>query len=232
MNHPSVPSGNPSLPPHPDPGPDCIPVDRIPFLAARSRLPDHLAVGTSFGLDLPPGPSGDISRAWFQVMRLKRLFRRGWLRVGIPEEHCETVAEHSCGVAMLCLLHASSAGVDGSRAALMALVHELGETHTGDLTPHDRVAKADKHRMEQAAIDTVLSDLEPVTADRFRLLWNEYEAQSSPEARFVKQMDFLEMGSQAAVYAAEGYSDAVELLESARRGLSGSPFAAFLSPRS
>lgn len=226
---PRQPAGAPS---HPAPGPDCVPVDQIPFLAARAGLPDHLSESGSFCLQHPEGPAGDLGKAWFQVMRLKRLFRRGWLRVGIPARHCESVAEHSCGVALLCLIHARSQGMDGERSALMALVHELGEVHTGDLTPHDKVAKQDKHRMEKAAIDLVLQDLDGPTAGRFLDLWNEYEAQSSPEARFVKQMDYLEMGTQAAIYVAEGYGDAAELLESARRGLAGTPFASFLQARS
>ena len=42
-----------------------------------------------------------IVRVFFEFDHLKSLYRQGWLRAGIPKVHCETVAEHSLGVALL-----------------------------------------------------------------------------------------------------------------------------------
>ncbi len=49
-----------------------------------------------------PGPQ-PLIQAYFELNHLKQLYRQGWLRVGIPPERCESVAEHSLGVALLCL---------------------------------------------------------------------------------------------------------------------------------
>jgi putative hydrolase of HD superfamily len=40
-------------------------------------------------------------------------------------------------------------------------------------------------------------------ADRIRELWEEYEARETPEARFVKDMDLIDMALQALLYETE-----------------------------
>jgi len=208
------------------------PIDEIPLLSARGNLPDLLLDSANFPLDLKAvSEAAATGSAFFQILRLKRLFRRGWLRVGIPEAECESIAEHCFGVAFLCLLYVPEE-LDKQKAVLMGLVHELGEIHTGDFTPSDGISKKDKHALEARAIARVLEDLSAELARYFITLWEEYEAQMSPEARFVKHMDYLEMGNQAAVYIAEGYSEALELLESARKGLAGTKYASFLQAKS
>lgn len=160
--------------------------------------------------------------SYFRLMRLKRLYRQGWLKRGLPEGLCESVAEHSFGTALLALLLAGPGGdggslgkVDASRAALLALVHEMGESYAGDITPVDGVSREEKERLEREAILRALEghpDLEWFVA-----LWEEFEEGASPEARFVRQLDRLEMGLQAALQEAEGYPGMAEFYESARK---------------
>jgi putative hydrolase of HD superfamily len=175
------------------------------------------------------------ARLYLQMLRLKRQFRRGWLRAGVPAEHCESVADHAWGCAMLCLLLARRAGLDAGRCALLALVHELGEIHAGDITPHDGVSAGDKRARETAALDRLLAaadspappagpDLADSLAD-LRRLWQEYEDQSSPEARFVKRVDRLEMGFQAGVYRSEGHGGMADFMASVHRAVDGSELA-------
>ena len=160
--------------------------------------------------------------SYFRLMRLKRLYRQGWLKRGLPEGLCESVAEHTFGTALLTLLVAGQAGdggalgrVDVTRAALLALVHELGESYAGDITPVDGVCAQDKERLEREAIRRALGghpDLE-----WFLSLWEEFEAGSTAEARFVRQLDRLEMGLQAALQDAEGFPGMGEFYDSARK---------------
>ena len=42
-----------------------------------------------------------IIEAYFEINHLKGLLRQGWLRCGVEPAQCESVAEHSFGVAML-----------------------------------------------------------------------------------------------------------------------------------
>lgn len=168
------------------------------------------------------GGSDPALASYLRLMRLKRLYRQGWLKRGLPEVLCESVAEHSFGTALLALLLAGEAGeggscgrVDASRAALLALVHEMGESYAGDITPVDGVSREDKERLERAAILRAL-DGHPDLA-WFLSLWEEFEEGATPEARFVRQLDRLEMGLQAALQEAEGYEGMGEFYDSARR---------------
>jgi putative hydrolase of HD superfamily len=183
-------------------------------MVTKAAGPDEL-------LDL--GASAEPALAsYFRLMRLKRLYRQGWLKRGLPEGLCESVAEHSFGTALLVLLLAGKEGeggefgkLDSSHAALLALVHEMGESYAGDITPVDGVSREDKQRLEREAILKALAGL----PDRNWLLalWEEFEEGESPEARFVRQLDRLEMGLQAALQDAEGFPGMEEFYASARR---------------
>jgi putative hydrolases of HD superfamily len=160
--------------------------------------------------------------SYLRLMRLKRLYRQGWLKRGLPEELCESVAEHSFGTALLALLLAGKSGecggfgrLDSCKAALLALVHEMGEAYAGDITPVDGVSREEKAALERGAIRRVLEG----HPDRewFLSLWEEFEEGATPEAAFVRQLDRLEMGLQAALQEAEGFPGMGEFYESARR---------------
>ncbi len=51
-------------------------------------------------------------------------------------------------------------------------------------------------------------------------MWEEYERQASPEARFVRQIDRLEMALQASVYEKQGFTDLDNFFLSARQAIS------------
>jgi putative hydrolases of HD superfamily len=179
------------------------------------------AAGPDELIELGSGADPALS-SYFRLMRLKRLYRQGWLKRGLPEGLCESVAEHSFGTALLALLLAGQGGevggfgrLDSSRAALLALVHEMGESYAGDITPVDGVSREDKEALERAAIVRAL-DGHP-DAEWFLSLWEEFEAGVSPESSFVKQLDRLEMGLQAALQEAEGFAGMGEFYDSARR---------------
>jgi putative hydrolase of HD superfamily len=159
--------------------------------------------------------------SYLQAMQLKRLYRQGWLKRGVKETECESVADHSFGVALLALLapEPDGARLNRSKAVLLALVHELGEVYAGDITPVDGVSKEEKAVLERASLERVLGD-HPEAAT-IRTLWEEFEAGTSAEARFVRQLDRLEMGIQAATYRAEGHERMDEFLKSADRAVHG-----------
>ena len=177
---------------------------------------------------LPIGPGTDPALAvWLRATRLKRLFRQGWLKRGVDEARCESVADHSFGVALLALLLAPSRpGVDRSKAVLMALVHELGEAYAGDITPVDGIGKEEKEALERAALLRVLEG--SPEKDYVVGLWEEFEEARSPEARLVKELDRLEMGLEASVHAAEGSERMTEFHDSARRAISSPELRAIL----
>lgn len=160
-----------------------------------------------------------IVEVWFELAQLKHLFRQGWLRVGIPEARCETVAEHSFGVALLALFIAETwfPEADASRVLRIAVLHDLGEAYAGDITPHDRIDRAEKHDLERHAIERIFEKLP--NGEDYIDLWDEYEHSETLEAKIVKQADRLEMALQATLYELEGGYALGDFFESARKVL-------------
>ena len=170
-----------------------------------------------------------------EALGLKELPRAGWRRVGVRD--AESVAAHSWGVAWL-VLALCPQGVDRGQALAMAVLHDLAEVRVGDLTPHDGVDPADKAEREAAALEELL---EPVPGgDRLVALWQDFEEGRSPEARFVRVCDRLDMALQARRYAdrqgvhtAEFVASALDAIEDpALRALAGGATAPADDPTS
>ena len=160
-----------------------------------------------------------LVETYFELNQLKNLFRQGWLRAGVPEARCESVAEHCLFVALLTLfiVDAYVPEADAGRAVRMALLHDLGEASVGDITPHDGVTKEEKHRRERDAVARIVSRL--ARGQEYLALWDAYEEGTSIEARVVRQVDRLEMALQACVYELQGAGDLSQFYESAAKAL-------------
>ena len=190
-------------------------------MTRKSGFPEELL----FSLDCsdPADPANEeetLLRSYLRVLALKRLFRQGWLKRGIPEEKCESVADHSFGTAALALMTAGRPpfqDADPGKTCRMAIAHDLGEVYAGDITPVDGVTKKEKYELERASLLRVLNGI--AGADDIAALWEEFEEGKSPEARLLRRLDRLDMGIQAAVYRADGYPRMEEFLESARRAV-------------
>lgn len=87
-----------------------------------------------------------------------------------------------------------------SRCMKLALVHDMAECIVGDIAPTDNISKAEKHRREEEAMRQLTGLLPEELQKEIYELWEEYESQSSCEARLVKQFDLLEMILQAHEY--------------------------------
>ena len=158
--------------------------------------------------------------AFLDFNRLKHLRRQGWLRRGVPPERCESVADHTFSAAVLAMFLADAhyPGLDLAKVLRLALLHDFGEIDAGDITPADGVSDEEKRRREEASVVRVLSKL-PNGAE-YVALWREYEDGRSPEARFVRQIDRLEMALQASAYQRQGLVDPAEFHRSAGAALS------------
>lgn len=159
-----------------------------------------------------------IIEVFFEFNHLKSLFRQGWLRVGIPEAHCETVAEHSLGVALLALFLADAhfPQLDKVKLVQMGLLHDFGEIYAGDIVP-GKMTLEDKHALERKSVEQVFARLP--NGGAYLAIWEEFEAGETAEARFLKEIDRLEMGLQASVYEHEGLGDLSVFFDSADKAL-------------
>jgi len=172
------------------------------------------------------GRSHPVIEAYTELCQLKQLYRQGWLQRGLARERCESVADHTFAVSLLALFLADAhpEKLSLEKVVLMALLHDLGEVYAGDLTPNDGISSDEKGRRERDAVTRVLAKL-PRGGD-YIALWEEYEAGHSPEARFVRHVDRLEMGLQAGLYEDQESLDLQEIRSSARESLEDSPLVA------
>eukprot|EP00051_Salpingoeca_urceolata_P004580 m.66089 g.66089 ORF g.66089 m.66089 type:complete len:169 (-) comp13711_c0_seq2:202-708(-) len=107
---------------------------------------------------------------------------------------------HRMGV--LAMLFNADDGIKYDRCVRMAIVHDLAEAIVGDITPHCGVADDEKERREREAMlvfKTWLAETPEAGAEVVDL-WEEYEAQATPESHVVKDLDKFEMILQAYEY--------------------------------
>lgn len=150
-----------------------------------------------------------------EMLELKQLSRTGWVRSGV--ENPESVAAHSWGMAVLALRLAPKE-LNLERVLSLCLVHDLPEVRIGDLTPYDDTSN--KAELEHKA----MSDMAP----QWLSLFEEYEAGETAEAKFVKQIDKLDMGLQAIMYQTKQDIALEEFIVSAKSKITNKNLLRFL----
>ena len=111
-----------------------------------------------------------LLRAMYEFQHLKTLYRQGWLRAGIPRPQCESVAEHTLGVAVLSLFLADAhfPQLDRTKILLLAMLHDFGEIHAGDIVP-GKMTLEEKHGGSSCFAPEVRSEDVPDPAVRLVL---------------------------------------------------------------
>ena len=138
-----------------------------------------------------------------EILSLKNVLRTGWVRAGIPSP--ESVAAHSWGMSMLALKLAPKE-LDLARVLSLCIVHDIPEVRVGDLTPHDDTSTKAADELK------AMTEMAP----EWVALFEEYEQGKTPEAKFVKQLDKLDMALQAEIYQSKFGISLDEFIESAR----------------
>ena len=152
----------------------------------------------------------------FEMGVLKRMRRTGWWHVGVRDP--ESVAEHSLRAAQLAGLIAAEEGADPARAAFMALWHDSQETRTSDI-PHTAKPYLPNRVGNEVITRDQVAQMPEASAKTVQEAVNEYESQSSPEARCAKDADMLECLIQAIEYRAAGYHGVEGWITSSRNAL-------------
>ena len=122
-----------------------------------------------------------------EILGLKDVLRSGWVRSEVNNP--ESVAAHSWGMAILAL-KLTPTELDLVKVISLCLVHDIPEVRVGDLTPHDDCSNKAEDELK------AMKELAP----QWLSLFEEYELGESEEAKFVKQLDKLDMGLQAVIY--------------------------------
>ncbi len=138
----------------------------------------------------------DLIRFLEVAGRLKRISRAGWLEVGVSEP--ESVADHTYRTAIFCMIYADKKSLDQLKLLQMALIHDLPEAITGDLTPANK--RADSEKKENIAITQILNYFPKRQKEKYLRIWKEYKDGKTREAKAVRQLEKLEMALQAKEY--------------------------------
>ena len=103
----------------------------------------------------------------------------------------ENSAEHSWQLAVLTLSlsHFSAGPIDVLRTIKMLLLHDVGEIDTGDTIVYATEIREQRKGEELAAVRRICGMLPAELNSEFLGLWQEFEAEETPEAKFAHAMD-------------------------------------------
>ena len=122
--------------------------------------------------------------------RLKHVLR---MTATIGGERRENSAEHSWHFALAAFILAEHAKepVDILKVLKIGLIHDLVEIDAGDSFVYSAEAMDGKEEREKAAAERIFGMLPEGQAVELRTLWDEFEAQNTPEAKFAGAVDRL-----------------------------------------
>lgn len=123
-----------------------------------------------------------------------------------PLPRRENDAEHSFSLAIAAAVLAeySNEPVEVAKVMKMVLVHDAVEIYAGDTYCYDDEGAKTKEAREKAAAEKIFGTLPEEQAEEYRALWDEFERNDTPEARFSNAMDRIQ--PLLLNYSREGYS--------------------------
>lgn len=123
-----------------------------------------------------------------EVDKLKSVLRRNDVIHGNRRENSAEHSWHTALCAMILAEH-SNETIDVNRVIRMLIIHDIVEVDAGDTFIYDGANRWTQASREEEAADRLFALLPAEQGRSFRDLWNEFEAATSPEARFAKAVD-------------------------------------------
>ena len=126
-----------------------------------------------------------------EIDRMKEISRQTYLADGSRKEND---AEHSFHLAVMAYLLAeySNEPINREKTMMMVLVHDLVEIDAGDTYAYDTEGAKTKEKREQSAAGRIFGLLPEDQGAELRALWEEFEAGTTPEARFAAVLDHMQ----------------------------------------
>lgn len=123
-----------------------------------------------------------------EVDKLKFISRQTYLSDGVRREND---AEHSWHLALMAVLLSEHVDeeVDLLKVITMVLIHDLVEIDAGDTYAYDEAGKQTQRIREEKAADRIFAMLPKDQGEKFRALWEEFDAYETPEAKFAHVCD-------------------------------------------
>ena len=126
-----------------------------------------------------------------EVDKLKQITRQSYI-TGASRK--ETDTDHSWHLALMCALLSeySNEKIDVLKTMVMVLIHDIVEIDAGDTYAYDAVGNESKREREVKAAERIFHLLPEDQAQYLRDLWEEFEAQDTPEAKFANTLDKIQ----------------------------------------
>jgi putative hydrolase of HD superfamily len=158
-----------------------------------------------------------------EIGKLKKMSRLYWILREVKNP--ETVASHMFDLALMAWVFNKEKKFNMEKILKMAFCHEISAVYTGDTTPYDRIlpkTRKDKreilqrwphipkekkqkifiadYKEEKKAMEKLTKRLEPSIRNEMLQLWKEYRIKSTPEGRFLSQINVLAVLMQSLLY--------------------------------
>ena len=157
---------------------------------------------------------------WEIAAKLKAEPRKGWIEK-LRLQQPESVADHSFALSLICLFEGQRRGYNVEKMLELAILHDIEEAITGDLSPEDKKAKGTLtvESERRSARELLLGYLPTKDQRIYKELWSELDENRTKESRLVHELDKLEMALQANAYSKNGVEPGKlrEFYESAKK---------------
>jgi len=138
------------------------------------------------------------------VLKLKTIHRQGWKdKLGLKDP--ESVADHCYSMTVMAMVLSDLKKLDTEKIIKMSLLHDLAEAVIGDMVPGQKL-KSQKEKLENNAMKKILKNLAMPQKKEYWQVWQEYQKNTTREARLLHQIDKLEMAFQANEYRNVGFT--------------------------
>ncbi|GFI37180.1 HD domain-containing protein [Lachnospiraceae bacterium 50-23] len=126
-----------------------------------------------------------------EIDKEKFIGRQTYLSDG---ERKENDAEHAWHMAIMTILLSEYANeeIDVLKTVTMLLIHDIVEIDAGDTYAYDEEAKKTQKEREEKAAERIFGLLPADQREKLRVLWEEFEACETREARFARTMDNIQ----------------------------------------
>lgn len=127
-----------------------------------------------------------------EIDKIKSIFRRTRL---LDDSRYENDAEHAWHLAVMAMTlaeYANDEKIDISKVIKMVLIHDIVEIDAGDTFLYDSELQLEKQGKESHAATRIFGLLPEDQQRAFLLLWQEFEARETPEAKFAATLDRFE----------------------------------------
>lgn len=126
-----------------------------------------------------------------EIDKEKFIGRQTYLSDGLRKENDSEHAWHM-SIMTLLLSEYSNEKIDVLKTISMILIHDLVEIDAGDTYAYDAEAKKSQKERELLAADRIFGMLPEDQGKKFRSLWEEFEEEKTPEAKFARVMDNIQ----------------------------------------